>query len=156
MKRWIQLYCSLLIWLTSENNLTRRITLEKTYEFLKQCNTYYLATLEGDKPRVRPFGTANIFDGKLYIQTGKSKNVSKQMHANPKIEISAFGGGKWIRLEATAVEDERLEAQQSMMDAYPSLQNRYKAGDGNTEVWYLKDATSTICAFSGETETENF
>lgn len=130
--------------------------MEKTYEFLKKCGTYYLATIDGDRPRVRPFGTVHIFEGKLYIQTGKVKKVSKQMHANPNIEISAFIGDKWIRLEATAVEDERLEAQQSMLDEYPSLQNMYKAGDGNTEVWYLKDAAARIISLGGEVVTENF
>ncbi|SHK09705.1 Uncharacterized protein, pyridoxamine 5'-phosphate oxidase (PNPOx-like) family [Anaerocolumna jejuensis DSM 15929] len=130
--------------------------MEKTYEFLKKCGTYYIATIDGDRPRVRPFGTVHIFEGKLYIQTGKIKKVSKQMHANPNIEISAFIGDKWIRLEATAVEDERLEAQQSMLDEYPSLQNMYKAGDGNTEVWYLKDAAARIISLGGEVVTENF
>ncbi|WP_073587843.1 pyridoxamine 5'-phosphate oxidase family protein [Anaerocolumna xylanovorans] len=130
--------------------------MEKTYEFLKKCGTYYLATLDGDKPRVRPFGTAHIFEGKLYIETGKVKNVSKQMHANPKIEISAFTEGKWIRVEATAVEDGRIEAQQSLLNEYPSIQGMYKAGDGNTEVWYLKDATATINSFGGEPEVETF
>lgn len=130
--------------------------MEKTYEFLKKSGTYFLATMEGEKPRVRPFGTVHIFEGKLYIQTGKIKKVSKQMHANPKIEISAFTGDKWIRLEATAVEDERLEAQQSMLNEYPSLQNMYKAGDGNTEVWYLKDATARIISLGGEVVAENF
>ncbi len=130
--------------------------MEKTYEFLKKSGTYFLATMEGEKPRVRPFGTVHIFEGKLYIQTGKIKKVSKQMHANPNIEISAFTGDKWIRLEATAVEDERLEAQQSMLNEYPSLQNMYKAGDGNTEVWYLKDATARIISLGGEVVAENF
>ena len=130
--------------------------MEKSYEFLKKSGTYFLATMEGEKPRVRPFGTVHIFEGKLYIQTGKIKKVSKQMHANPNIEISAFTGDKWIRLEATAVEDERLEAQQSMLNEYPSLQNMYKAGDGNTEVWYLKDATARIISLGGEVVAENF
>ncbi|MGN6713515.1 pyridoxamine 5'-phosphate oxidase family protein [Anaerocolumna jejuensis] len=130
--------------------------MEKTYEFLKKIGTYFLATMDGEKPRVRPFGTVHIFEGKLYIQTGKIKKVSKQMHANPNIEISAFTGDKWIRLEATAVEDERLEAQQSMLNEYPSLQNMYKAGDGNTEVWYLKDATARIISLGGEVVAENF
>lgn len=130
--------------------------MEKTYEFLKKCGTYYIATMDGDKPRVRPFGTVNIFEGKLYIQTGKVKNVSKQMHANPKIEISAFTEGKWIRLEATAVVDDRIEAHQSMFEEYPSLLNMYKPGDGNTETWYLKDATSKIISIGGEVTVENF
>ncbi len=118
------------------------------YEFLKGCGTYYLATVEGDQPRVRPFGTVDLFEGRLYIQTGKVKKVSKQMAVNPKVEISACMGDKWLRLEATAVEDERLEAREHMLDQYPSLKGMYKADDGNTQVLYLKDATATIYSFT--------
>lgn len=122
--------------------------MQQVYDFLKKAGTYYLATMEDDQPRVRPFGTVHIFDGRLYIQTGKVKNVSKQIMANAKIEISAMLNDDWIRLEAIAVEDDRLEAKQSMLDAYPSLQTMYKADDGNTQVFYLKDATATICSFT--------
>ncbi|MBP1736679.1 MAG: pyridoxamine 5-phosphate oxidase-related FMN-binding protein [Oscillospiraceae bacterium] len=118
--------------------------MKEVYDYLKKVGVYYLATTEGDQPRVRPFGTIDLFEDKLYIQTGKIKPVSKQMVANPKIEIAAMGGGAWIRIEATAVEDARVEAQQHMLDAYPQLQDRYKAGDGNTQIFYLKDATATI------------
>ena len=120
----------------------------EVYDFLKKSKTYFLATMDGDQPRVRPFGTANIFEGKLYIQTGKTKSVSKQMIANPKIEICAMDGGEWIRIQATAVEDDRVEARQSMLDSYPSLQSMYSATDGNTQVLYLKDATATISSFT--------
>lgn len=130
--------------------------MEKTYEFLKKCGTYFLATMDGSQPRVRPFGTIHLFEGKLYFQTGKAKAVSRQMHINPKVEICAFMEDKWIRLTATVVEDPRIEAQQSVLDAYPSLQGMYKAGDGNTEVWYLKDATSTIASFKEKSIIENF
>lgn len=122
--------------------------MKEVYEFLKKSDTYYLATVEDDQPRVRPFGTVNIFEDKLYIQTGKSKNVSKQLKANPKIEISSTVGEKWIRVEAVAVEDDRIEAKQSMLDAYPSLQGMYRADDNNTQVLYLKDVTATIYSFS--------
>ncbi|MDD3140481.1 MAG: pyridoxamine 5'-phosphate oxidase family protein [Lachnospiraceae bacterium] len=122
--------------------------MKEIYEFLKKSDTYYLATVEDDQPRVRPFGTVNIFEDKLYIQTGKSKNVSKQLKANPKIEISSTIGEKWIRVEAVAVEDDRIEAKQSMLDAYPSLQGMYRADDNNTQVLYLKDVTATIYSFS--------
>ena len=105
--------------------------IERIAEFLKQAQTYYLATTEGDQPRVRPFGTIHIFEGKLYIQTGKVKDVSKQLMANPKAEICAFKDGEWIRVAGTLVEDDRVEARQSMLDAYPSLQNMYAADDGN-------------------------
>ena len=122
--------------------------METVYSFLKKCDTYYLATTEGDQPRVRPFGTVDIFEGKLYIQTGKKKDVSKQMLANPKVEICGFAGGEWIRVAGTIVEDDRLEARQHMLDAYPSLSGMYQADDGNCQVLYLKDATATIYSFS--------
>jgi len=122
--------------------------MKEVYEFLKKSETYYLATVEGNQPRVRPFGTVNIFEDKLYIQTGKVKNVSKQMLMNPKIEISGMAGEKWIRVEAAAVEDDRIEAKQSMLDAYPFLQGMYKADDGDTQVLFLKDATATIYSYS--------
>ncbi|MPN05966.1 hypothetical protein SDC9_153220 [bioreactor metagenome] len=121
--------------------------MESVYHFIKECGTYYLATTEGNQPRVRPFGTVNIFEGKLYLQTGKVKKVSKQMLENPKIEITGMAGNQWIRVEATVVEDDRREARQSMLDAYPSLQGRYQADDGNCQVFYLKDATATIYSF---------
>ncbi len=122
--------------------------MKEVYEFLKKCGTYYLATTEGDQPRVRPFGTVDIFEDKLYIQTGKVKDVSKQMKDNPKVEISGMADGKWIRVTAIAVDDDRDAARQHMLDAYPSLQGMYKADDGNCQVLYLKDATATISSFT--------
>ena len=130
--------------------------MERAAKFLKEAGTYYLATVEGDQPRVRPFGTINVFEGKLYIQTGKIKEVSKQIHANPKVEISAFKDGEWIRVAGELVEDERIEAKQSMLDAYPSLQGMYSADDGNTEVFYFKNATATISSFTKAPEVINF
>ena len=130
--------------------------MEKVAEFLKEAGTYYLATVDGDQPRVRPFGTVNIFEGKLYIQTGKVKDVSKQIHKNPKVELCAFKDGDWLRVAGTLVEDDRIEARQSMLDAYPSLQAMYKADDGNTEVFYIKDATATFSSFTKAPETVKF
>jgi len=121
--------------------------MQEVYDFLKGCKTYYLATVDGDRPRVRPFGTVHLFEGKLYIQTGKVKEVSKQMSANPHVEICAFDGDEWIRVQATVVEDDRVEAKQSMLDAYPELQKMYSATDDNTQVLYLKDAVATISSF---------
>ena len=115
--------------------------MERVVNFLKEAETYYLATVEGDQPRVRPFGTAHVFEGKLYIQTGKVKDVSKQIHANPKVEICAFKNGEWLRVAGELVEDDRREARQSMLDAYPSLQNMYSADDGNTEVFYFMNCS---------------
>lgn len=130
--------------------------MEKAVQFLKEANTYYLATVEGDQPRVRPFGTAHIFEGRLYIQTGKSKEVSKQLAVNPKAEICAFKGGEWIRIAGELVEDDRREARQSLLDAYPSLQGMYAADDGNTQVLYFRNATATISAFTHEPEIIRF
>lgn len=123
--------------------------MNEVYEFLKKCNVYYLATVEGNQPRVRPFGTIDLFQGKLYIQTGKVKPVADQMKANPKIEISAMSPeGQWIRVAAEAVLDENIAAQTHMLDAYPNLKAMYAPGDGNTEVYYLKNATAQICSFT--------
>ena len=130
--------------------------MEQVVNFLKEAETYYLATVEGDQPRVRPFGTAHIFEGKLDIQTGKVKDVSKQIHANPKVEICSFKNGEWLRVAGELVEDDRREARQSMLDAYPSLQNMYSADDGNTEVFYLKNATATFSSFTHEPEVVKF
>ena len=130
--------------------------IEKVTQFLKDAETYYLATAEGDQPRVRPFGTAHLHEGKLYIQTGKVKDVSKQLMANPKVEMCAFKGEEWIRVAGELVEDDRVEARQSMLDAYPSLQKMYAADDGNTQVFYFKNATATISAFTHEPEVIKF
>ena len=126
--------------------------MERVLKFLKDAETYYLATVDGDQPRVSPFGTAHVFEGKLYIQTGKVKDVSKQLHANPKVEICAFKDGEWLRVAGELVEDDRREARVSMLEAYPSLQKMYSADDGNTEVFYFKDAIATFSSFTHEPE----
>lgn len=130
--------------------------MERVVKFLKDAGVYYLATVEGDQPRVRPFGTAHIFEGKLYIQTGKVKDVSKQLLTNPKAEICAFKNGEWIRVARELIEDDRVEARRSLLDAYPSLQKMYAADDGNTQVFYFKDATATISSFTHEPEVIRF
>ena len=130
--------------------------MKEVCDFLKKAGTYYIATAEGDQPRVRPFGTAHIFENKLYIQTGKKKPVSQQMKKNPKIEICAMNEGKWIRIQAIAVEDDRVEAKQSMLDAYPNLKNMYSATDNNTQVLYLNNAVATIASFSGAPKVIKF
>lgn len=130
--------------------------MDKVLKFLKDAETYYLATVEGNQPRVRPFGTAHVFEGKLYIQTGKVKDVSKQLHQNPKAEICAFKNGEWLRVSGKLIEDDRNEARQSMLDAYPSLQKMYKADDGNTEVFYFEEATAIFSSFTHEPEIIKF
>ena len=130
--------------------------MDRVVKFLKDAGTYYLATVDGDQARVRPFGTVNVFEGKVYIQTGKSKDVSKQIHANPKVEICAFMNGEWLRVSGKLVEDDRREARQSMLDAYPRLQTMYSADDGNTEVFYFEDATATFSSFTAAPEVVKF
>ena len=130
--------------------------MEEVYEFLKKCGTFYIATEDGDKPRVRPFGVVNIFEGKLYIQTGKSKNVSKQMQENPNVEICSFLDGKWIRLEGKVVRDDRREAKASLLDANPMLKTMYSADDDNTEVLYFEKAKATFCSFTEEPRVIEF
>lgn len=122
--------------------------MKEVYEFLKQAGTYYLATVEGNQPRVRPFGTIDIFEDKLYIQTGKKKDVAKQLKANPKAEICAFKDGVWLRVSGTLVEDDRREAKKHMLDNYPSLRSMYDEDDGNTLVLYFKDATAVFSSFT--------
>lgn len=130
--------------------------MERVEKFLKEADVYYLATMEGDQPRVRPFGTAHIFEGKLYIQTGKVKGVYKQLKANPKAEICACIKDQWIRVSGELIEDDRREARQSMLDAYPSLQSMYSADDGNTAVFFFQNATAVFSSFQAEPEVINF
>ena len=130
--------------------------MERVCQFLKAAGVYYLATVEGDQPRVRPFGTVNIFEGKLYIQTGKVKPCSRQILENPKVEISAFHQGTWIRLAGQLVEDDRVEAKKSMLDAYPDLRGMYDENDGNTQVFYFQNATATFSSFTAAPETVTF
>ena len=121
--------------------------MKRVYEFLKNAEVYYLATVEGNQPRVRPFGTVNEFEGKLYIQTSKVKPTSRQLAVNPKAELCAFKDGAWIRVACELVEDDRVEARKSMLDVYPNLRRMYDENDGNTQVFYMKNATATISSF---------
>ena len=131
--------------------------MNEIYEFIKSCGTYYLATVdENGQPRNRPFGTIHIFDGKLYIQTGKKKDVSKQIAKNPKVEICCMKGGEWLRLAGELVRDDRKEAKESMLEAYPSLKKMYSADDDNTEVLYFKSGKATISSFKGAPRTIEF
>lgn len=130
--------------------------MKEVYEFLKDAGTYYLGTVEGDQPRVRPFGTVDLFEDRLYIQTGKKKEVAKQLKTNPKAEICAFKNGTWLRVAGTLVEDDRREARKHMLDNYPSLRSMYNEDDGNTLVLYLKDATATFSSFTQPPRTIKF
>ncbi len=130
--------------------------MQEVYDFLKKSGVFYLATVDGDKPRVRPFGAINIFEDKLYLQTGKVKNVSKQIQINPNVEICAFSEGKWIRIEGTLVRDERYEAKVAMLDANPELKGMYRADDDNTEVLYFSQAKATFSSFTEPPRTIEF
>ncbi|HRR40799.1 MAG TPA: pyridoxamine 5'-phosphate oxidase family protein [Syntrophales bacterium] len=130
--------------------------MQEVYEFLKKAGTYYLATVDGNKPRVRPFGTALPYEGKLYIQTGKKKAVSRQMMVNPNIEICAINDGRWIRIEAEVVNDDRVEVKEGMLEAYPELKGMYSATDDNMQVLYLKNAVATIASFTEEPRVITF
>lgn len=130
--------------------------MKTVYDFLKKCKVYYLATVDGDQARVRPFGTIDMFEDKLYIQTGKVKDVSKQMQADPKVELCAFDGEKWLRVAATVVRDDRIEPKKHMLENYPDLRAMYDPEDDNTEVLYLKDATATFSSFTEAPVTAKF
>ena len=130
--------------------------MNEVYDFLKKAGVYYLATCEGGQPRVRPFGTVDIFEGALYIQTGKVKPVAHQMKEDPRIELCAMLEGRWIRLSAEAELDERIEAQEHMLAAYPQLRGMYAPGDGNNEVYRLKNVTARIYSFGKEPEVHTF
>lgn len=130
--------------------------MKEAYEFLKKCGVFFIATVDGDKPRVRPFGAINIFEDKLYLQTGKRKNVSKQIAKNNHVEISGFYNGEWIRIEALAIRDDRIEAKEDMLNNNPELKRMYDAHDDNTEVLYLKDAKATISSFTSDDKVFEF
>lgn len=130
--------------------------IQRVNDFLKACGHYFIATVDGDQPRVRPFGTVNIFEGKLYIQTGHVKNVARQIGANGKVELCAFNGAEWLRLSGTLVEDPRVSAKKSMLDAYPELRGMYDENDDNTAVYFFTDASADFCSFTKETETVKF
>lgn len=124
--------------------------MKEIYEFLKNAGTYYIATVDENKPKVRPFGTIEIFEDKLYIQTSKKKDVFKQISLNPNVEICAFLNGKWIRLAGKLVVDDRVEAKRHMLDCYPNLKGMYSETDSNTAVLYFESATATIYSFTDE------
>ena len=130
--------------------------MEEVYEFLKECEVYYLATIDGDKPRVRPFGTVNVFEGHLYIQTGKSKKVSEQIEHNPNVEICAFKDGKWLRVSGKLKQDDRVEAKKNMLDNYPDLRRMYDENDSNTEVLYFENGIATFSSFTEESRVIEF
>lgn len=129
---------------------------EKVAKFLEEAGVYYLATVEGDQPRVRPFGTVLLCGDKLYIQTGKIKDVSKQIAANPKVEISAFKDGVWVRVAGELAEDDNYDIKAAMLEKMPNLKAMYSADDDNMQMLYFKDATATFSSFTAAPETVTF
>jgi uncharacterized pyridoxamine 5'-phosphate oxidase family protein len=132
--------------------------MNEVYEFLKKCGTYYIATSDGDQPHVRPFGSLNVFEDKLYIQTGASKAVAQQLLANPKVEVCAMdgGGGGWIRITGKLIADDRREAKQAMLDAHPQLADRYSVDSPETLVLYFQDAVAKVESFGADSATYEF
>ena len=130
--------------------------MKEVYDFIKDCGVYYLATLDNDKPRVRPFGTLEIFEDKLYLQTGKKKDVYKQIINNSNVEICAFKDGRWLRIECMLISDDRVEAKKDMLDKNPELRGMYNELDDNTIVLYLKDAKATFSSFTEPSKTLYF
>ena len=124
--------------------------MEEVFELLKKIGTYYLATVDGDKPRVRPFGTVDLYNGKLYIQTGKKKDVSKQIEKNPNVELCAFQDGIWVRVAGKLVNDDSREAKKHMLDNYPNLRGMYNEDDDNTQVLYFEDGVATIYSLTSQ------
>ncbi len=123
--------------------------MEEVLQFLKNSGVFYVATVDGDQPRVRPFGAIAKFENRLYIMTNNQKDVFRQIERNPKLEISAMTpDGRWIRLVAEAVCDPRFEARKAMLDANPSLRGMYSEHDGIMEVLCLKNASGAICSFT--------
>ena len=130
--------------------------IERICRFLSEAGTYYLATVEGDQPRVRPFGTALLFEGRLYIQTGKGKSVSKQIAANAKVEICACKGGEWLRVAGKLVNDDRRDVKVAMLEKMPNLKAMYSPDDGNMQMLYFKRASATFSSFTAAPETVEF
>lgn len=130
--------------------------MDEIYEFIKKCGTYYLATVEDGQPRVRPFGTVNLFEGKIYIQTGRKKDVSRQIQKNPKVELCSFNGSEWCRVAGELVDDDRIEPKKAMLESYPELKKMYSAEDENTQVLYLKNATATLSSFAAPPKVVKF
>ena len=129
---------------------------QRVYDYLKAHSPFFITTVDGDQPRVRPFGALHIFEGKMYIITGHVKRIAKQLAANPKVEVCAVNGTEWVRVAATLVEDERVEAKKSMLDANPNLRSSYNENDDNIAVYYFTDATATFSSFAGDGDVVKF
>ena len=132
--------------------------LETVKNYLQECKTFYVATVDGDQPRVRPFGVAEVYNGRLYIMTGKKKDVFKQMVANPKFEITAVkpSGAEWIRVSGRLVSDDDVKAKEFLLDKNPSLKGMYSATDDNMAILYIVDGEARLCSFMGADKNVKF
>ena len=124
--------------------------MEDVEAYLKECGAFFIATADGDQPRVRPFGVSEIIDGRLYIMTGKVKDVYKQIDKNGKFEICALkaSGSEWMRLSGTLVNDETLAVKEEFLNRNESLKSMYKADDDNMAVLQVTKATARFCSFT--------
>lgn len=130
--------------------------MDEILKFMKENKTYFLATVD-DKgnPQVRAFGTIAEINGNLYIQTGKSKDVCKQIIAHPALAICSFSPatGEWLRLTADGVIDDSIETNTAMLDQYPDLKKMYAPGDGNCTCIRLDNIKATISSFTAPQRT---
>lgn len=132
------------------------MNMREVFDFLKKAGVFFIATEEGDQPRVRPFGAVDLFEYKIYLQTGRDKAFSRQIAVNPKVELCACMDGRWLRVNGKLVEDDRREAKKHMLDSYPQLRRKYSEDDGNTLVLYFKDAEATFSSFTEAPRTVRF
>ena len=132
--------------------------MQEVQSYLKECGAFFIATTDGNQPRVRPFGVSEIINGRLYIITGKVKDVYKQMDKNGKFEICALkkSGSEWMRLSGTLVNDETLSVKEEFLKRNPGLKAMYKADDDNMAVLYITNATARFCSFSAPERKVNF
>ena len=139
-------------------NAQTKSAVQEVRDYLHECGVFYIATQDGDQPRVRPFGVAEVLNGKLYIQTGKKKKVFKQMMTNPKFEITAVkpSGAEWIRISGKLVNDESREAKAYVLEKNPELKSMYSADDDNTAVLYITGGVAQFCSFSAPTKEIRF
>lgn len=129
---------------------------QRVYDYLLANAPFFIATVDGNQARVRPFGALNIFEGKMYIVTSHAKRVAKQLAKNSNVELCAVNGTEWVRVAGTLVEDERVEAKKSMLDANPNLRSMYNENDENIAVYYFTNATATFSSYAGDGDVVKF
>ena len=120
--------------------------LQKTLNFLQKCGTFYVATTDGNQPRVRPFGLVIEHENKLWFGTANTKEVYRQLMANPRIEISATSPTmEWVRLSGQAVFESNAEVKRKAFELLPMLANIYQGSEDPVfEVFYLAEAEAVF------------